>query len=217
MSSSERSRAEVGNVTSLPPGRSHPPAAYIYSAGLVALVGSTASGYERELKGLLQGEEDALRRYSKLASSPADLARLRKLSERPFLVVRAAGSHGFDLVALREGIILPIEVKASSSPAIHFTAASGRGQAQFQELITQTRKARLVLLYAYRLVGGGEEDPWRLYAADAGPEKGFGKLIGRNLPLVEKTAQGNQVLRFSNGKPLLEFLDWVQNVLLGGA
>lgn len=171
-----------------------------------------ASAYERELKGLLQGEDDALRRYSKLASSPEDLERLRVLKERPFLVVRAAGSHGFDLVALRDGMILPIEVKSSSSSTIHFTAASRRGQEQYDELQAQTRKARLILLYAFRLVGGGEEDPWRLFTAPNGLESGRHGLIAKRVPPVEQTAKGNQVLRWESGEPLLRFLSWFQAV-----
>ncbi|MDE1819708.1 MAG: Holliday junction resolvase [Euryarchaeota archaeon] len=177
------------------------------------------SGYERELKGVLQGEGDALARYRKYAQTPEELELLRSLEERPFLVVRAAGSQGFDLVALRDRVVLPIEVKSSSQPRIPFASASGRSQDQYHTLKDQTRRSGLMLLYAYRLLGGGERDPWRLFLAEAPVEdhNRYAKMIAAQLPPVGVTGQGNQVLRWEEGKPLLHFLNWVHSVLLGTA
>lgn len=175
------------------------------------------TGYERELKGVLQGEPDSLKRYRKFAKSSEELELLRQLESRPFLVVRAAGSHGFDLVALRDRVVLPIEVKSSSQPKIPFASASGRSQEQFEGLRDQTRRSGLLLLYAYRYIGGGERDPWRLFLAEAPVEdhNRYAKMIAAQLPPVATTAQGNRVLRWEDGKPLLGFLEWVQAVLLG--
>lgn len=189
--------------------------------GAVAPVvpGSSFSGYERELKGVLQGEPDALHRYRKFARTPEMLRLLDSIEARPFLVVRAAGSQGFDLVALRDRVVLPIEVKSSSQPRIPFASASGRSQEQYVSLRAQTRRSGLLLLYAYRLLGGGERDPWRLFLAEAPVEdhNRYAKMIAGQLPPVGATNQGNQVLRWEEGKPLLDFLNWVHSVLLGNA
>lgn len=191
---------------------------YIYHDRRSKAVVGSFSGYERELKSVLQGEPEALKRYRKFAKSSEELALLRSLEERPFLVVRAAGSHGFDLVALRDRVVLPIEVKSSSQPKIPFASASGRSQEQYEELKGQTRRSGLLLLYAYRYIGGGERDPWRLFMAEAPVEdhNRYAKMIASQLPTVASTAQGNRVLRWEEGKPLLTFLDWVHSVLLGG-
>jgi hypothetical protein len=175
----------------------------------------TASVYERELKGVLQGEPVALRRYGRLASTMEDLERLRRLQERPFLVVRAAGSFGFDLVALRDRLILPVEVKSSTQETIHFAAASGRAQAQFRALRAQTLRAQLPLFYAFRRIGGPHMDPWRIFQADGGPTEGLWRLLGRHVPRVEVTSRGNQILRWERGEPLLKFIDWSLQVTGG--
>lgn len=194
-------------------------ARYIYRKARREAVVGQFSGYERELKSVLQGEPEALRRYRKFAQSPDELLLLRSLEERPFLVVRAAGSQGFDLVALRDRVVLPIEVKSSSQERIPFASASGRSQDQFLALRDQTRRSGLLLLYAYRLLGGGERDPWRLFLAEAPVEdhNRYAKMIAAQLPPVGTTGQGNQVLRWDEGKPLLQFLNWVHSVLLGFA
>jgi hypothetical protein len=181
-------------------------------------VAGSFSSYERELKSVLQGEPEALKRYRRYASNAEELELLRAMEARPFLVVRAAGSHGFDLVALRDRVVLPIEVKCSSQNRIPFASASGRSQAQFVTLRDQTRRSGLLLLYAFRLLGGGERDPWRLFLAEAPVEdhNRYAKMIAAQLPPVASTTQGNQVLRWEEGRALLGFLGWVHSVLLGG-
>src|ERR671925_400 len=88
-----------------------------------------SSLYERELKGLLAGEEDTLRRVTK-ALEPETSKNYWKVAARPFLVVRAAGSLGVDLVALRGDVSFPIEVKSASKEVIHFADSGGRNQEQ---------------------------------------------------------------------------------------
>jgi Holliday junction resolvase len=86
-------------------------------------VGRSASAYERELKELLQGEREAVDRYAR--SLPiGERERFRTALRAPFLVVRAAGSLGFDLVALRSEFAFPLEVKSSTADTIRFSAAS---------------------------------------------------------------------------------------------
>ncbi len=167
------------------------------------------SSYERELKAIMAGEREFLNRYRKLAASPERLAALDKLEDRPFLVIRAAGSHGFDLLALRDSIALPIEVKCSGEPVIHFTASRGRNMEQYAQLTKETLRSGLILLYAYRLMGVRDGDPWRLFSASNGDTKGIARFIANRTPNLDSTEKGNQVLRWKDGMPLMDFLSMV--------
>jgi len=71
-----------------------------------------ASTYERELKGILEADIDTLKKVIKKCDAESSRKYL-SIERKPFLVVRAAGSLGFDLLAVREQIALPIEVKSS--------------------------------------------------------------------------------------------------------
>ena len=84
---------------------------------------------------------------------------LDRLERGPFLVVRAAGSHGFDLVAMRAGFAFPIEAKASADEVIRFSSASGRASEQLHEHLEAAKRGGLVVLYAYRRLGAGAENP----------------------------------------------------------
>jgi Holliday junction resolvase len=172
------------------------------------MASSNYSSYERELKAILEGDPETLQRYRKTATSQQTLDALDILQEHPFLVVRAAGSHGFDLVAMRGSLTLPIEVKCSGHPVIHFTASKGRNKEQYQTLVNDTHRAGLALFYAYRLVGVRGEDPWRLFSSSNIPEKGVVSVVAKKTPQVDRTSSGNQVLRWSDGKPLMEFVAW---------
>jgi Holliday junction resolvase len=163
-----------------------------------------SSGYERELRDLLQGEPAAIRAYCR-ALPKEDARTLETLIERPFLVVRAAGSHGFDLVALRRQFAFPVEVKTSSRTAIRFSN-SPRNAEQLKAHTAAVRRVGLVVLYAYRKIGHRTGDPWRVYTPTAPPEKGIVGLVGKRLPKIDETRNGNAVLRWSDGLPLVEFL-----------
>jgi len=171
-------------------------------------VGRNASGYERELKELLQGDPDAVRRYG-TTLDPVDRLALARAGASPFLVVRAAGSFGFDLVALRNEFAFPLEVKASAAETIHFTAASGRAAEQLESHRRAVERVGLIVLYAYRRVGGHRGDRWRLYAAPTRAGGGRLGLLRKRLPVVDRTRQGNAVLRWADGLPLVRFLEHV--------
>ena len=166
----------------------------------------TSSTYERELKELLQGEPEILARYSR-ALDPVDRPKLLRLRDSPFLVIRAAGSLGFDLVALRSEFSFPIEVKASATDTIRFSSASGRASEQLESHRAAVEKVGLIVLYAYRRVGHRAGDPWRLYAAPGSAMPGRLSLLRKWLPPIERTREGNGVLRWDSGLPLVEFVD----------
>jgi hypothetical protein len=167
-----------------------------------------AAGYERELKELLQGEREALHAYARRLP-PTERGALEDHRHRPFLVVRAAGSHGFDLVALRPEFSFPIEVKSSSGDTIHFSAASGRSTEQWKAHRVAAARVDLLVVYAYRRLGRVPGDCWRLFAAGGGSGDGRLRLLMGRLPPVEETREGHGVLRWEHGLPLTGFLERV--------
>ena len=172
------------------------------------MVGRSFSAYERELKDLLQGDRASVLAYSKTLE-PRDREVLRRISSEPFLVVRGAGSLGFDLVALRRELALPFEVKASREVTIHFSAASGRADEQLAAHRAAVERVGLVAIYAYRRLGYRDGDPWRLFAATQVPKRGVLGLLASYLPPVEATREGNAVLRWDHGLPLVKFVERV--------
>ena len=82
----------------------------------------TAPGdvYERELKALLTGDRKVVARMVKTCNA-WETAAYNLMLRNPFLVIRAAGSLGIDLVAIRWDFAFPIEVKSSSDPVMHFS------------------------------------------------------------------------------------------------
>lgn len=170
-------------------------------------MGGGASQYERELRSLLEGEREGLRHYAKYLA-PEQRRTLERLERRPFLVVRAAGSHGFDLVAMRGGFAFPIEAKASAEAVIRFSSASGRMTDQLRDHLEAAKRGGLVVLYAYRRLGARNAEPWRLFTPQTDhPHHGRVEYLRKHLPPIERTREGNGVLRWGNGLPLSVFLD----------
>jgi hypothetical protein len=133
-----------------------------------------------------------------------------RLIAEPFLVIRGAGSLGFDLVALRREFAFPLEVKASSDDVIRFTAASGRADAQLAAHRAAVGRVGLTVLYAYRRLGRHPEEAWRVFLASPPPEWGVLKYICRRLPPVSSTREGHGILRWEEGMPLSVFLEKVR-------
>ncbi len=169
------------------------------------MVGRGSDGYERELRSLLSGDPSSVRAYAR-ALRPVDRADFERLIDEPFLVVRGAGSMGLDLVALRREFALPIEVKASSSSVIRFTAASGRANAQLEAHRRAVERVGLMVLYAYRRLGLRGEETWRLFVAGDPPPRGVLGTACRTVPPVAQTREGNGILRWDGGMPLSKFL-----------
>ncbi len=164
-----------------------------------------SASYERELRSLLAGDADALKSYGKTLT-PADRTVLAKLERAPFLVVRAAGSLGFDLVALRSEFAFPIEVKASHGETILFSAASGRASQQLEAHRRAVDRVGLLVIYAFRRVGWRDGDPWRLFVPDSTVPLGRLKYLYHHIPRIERTRDGNGALRWEKGQSLVQFL-----------
>jgi len=167
-----------------------------------------SSTYERELKGILGGEEDAIRKITK-STAPEVTARYLKARHKPFLVVRGAGSLGVDLVALRGDVSFPIEVKSAANDTIHFTDNSGRNAEQAEAMMKECSRASVIPLYAFRLKGGPRGDPWRVLTLPTENLPPRIAVLYDRLPKVEKTGKGNWVMRWENGMPLSQFVDYL--------
>jgi Holliday junction resolvase len=167
----------------------------------------SAGQYERELRSLLEGEHSAVRHYARYLA-PERRRTLDQLERGPFLVVRAAGSHGFDLVAMRAGFAFPIEAKASSDDVIRFSSASGRMTSQLREHVAAAQRGGLVVLYAYRRLGTRDGEPWRFYTVHTETKfRGSVAFVKGKVPSIDTTKEGNGVLRWEKGLPLSRFLE----------
>ncbi|HUR68085.1 MAG TPA: Holliday junction resolvase [Candidatus Thermoplasmatota archaeon] len=167
-----------------------------------------SSVYERELKGILGGEEDTLRKMTK-TTSPEVTARYLRTRQRPFLVVRGAGSLGVDLVALRGDVSFPIEVKSSANDVVRFSDSGGRNGEQAESMMKECSRASVIPLYAFRLKGGPRGDPWRVLTLPTENLPPRIAVLYDRIPKVEKTNAGNWVLRWENGMPLSSLLDYL--------
>ena len=80
-----------------------------------------ASQYERELRAVLAGIPKGVQAVTRSCDDIAK-ARAMQVIDRPFLVVRAAGSGmegSGDLLALRGDLCFPIEVKSSKESKLY--------------------------------------------------------------------------------------------------
>lgn len=166
--------------------------------------------FERELKGILSANGDVLTRVTKTCSETERMGYLM-IRENPFMVIRAAGSLGVDLVAIRDGMSFPIEVKSSSADVLRFSR-SEKLLIQAEEMIRDCQRVNLVPLYAYRYKGY-RGDAWRVFTLDMGDldmnvYSGVPKLIYGKLPKIRSSREGNFIMRWKDGWPLSRFIDY---------
>ena len=150
--------------------------------------------YERELREVLSGTEKGVHAVSR-SCSPEEKERMKLVQNRPFLVVRAAGSGmegSGDLVALRGDCCFPIEVKTTKAEKLYF---SGRTMDQLQAMIREGERSNLMPLYAHRRKGV-RGDSWRLFRVKT---KGLTDRLRTIAPLIPALPLNR------NGTP---FIDW---------
>jgi Holliday junction resolvase len=163
--------------------------------------------YERELKYLLAGEEKSIKTMMKTCDDTEKRAYLSVL-DNPFLVIRAAGSLGVDLVAMRWDFSFPIEVKSSSEDVLRFSK-NPRLAEQAEGMIEECQRASLIPIYAFRLKGF-RGDPWRVFSLPLGCVlKGRMGLVQRTIPQIETNSNGNYIMRWENGMKLSKFIDYM--------
>ncbi len=166
-----------------------------------------ASQYERELRKALAGLPSGVRAVTR-SCSEVERALAMQVIERPFLVVRAAGSgmEGTgDLLALRGDICFPIEVKTTKDRRVYL---SGRTFEQHEAMREVGERCGLMPLYAHRLKGV-RGDSWRLFRVDTERLEGRLAIIARRLPALPLTSTGRPHLDWDLGMPLHRFLGFV--------
>lgn len=163
--------------------------------------------YERELRRILSGDREFIERMVKKFGDEEREMYL-KILDRPFLVLRAAGSFGIDIIAIRDDFSFPIEVKSSIYNVFRFTMSNGRAQEQVQTHIRLTSGAGVFPIYAYRLkrIQG---DPWRLFVPPDMQVRGNMRLVYALLPKIEQTGSGNYIMRWDSGFPLHRFIGYL--------
>ena len=170
-------------------------------------MGSIGSVYERELRSVLAGELKGGRAVTK-SCSEVERSQAMKVTNRPFLVVRApgSGSEGTgDLLALRGDICFPIEVKSSKSKKLYL---SGRTFLQLESLKEIGERCGLLPLYAYRLKGV-RGDSWRIMKVEVDGLSGKLRHLSRSIPSLPLTRNGKEFLDWDHGMPLHRFLSLV--------
>ena len=170
-------------------------------------MGSIGSQYERELRSVLAGEIIGVRAVTR-SCSEAERSLAMRVTNRPFLVVRApgSGSEGTgDLLALRGDICFPIEVKSSKKPRLYL---SGRTYDQLKSLKDMGERCGLLPLYAYRLKGV-RGDSWRIMKVEVSGLSGKLRHLSRSIPSLPLTRNGKEFLDWEQGMPLHKFLSLI--------
>ena len=170
-------------------------------------MGSVGSQYERELRSVLAGEINGVRAVTR-SCSEAERSLAMRVTNRPFLVVRApgSGSEGTgDLLALRGDICFPIEVKSSKKPRLYL---SGRTFDQLKSLKEMGERCGLLPLYAYRLKGV-RGDSWRIMKVEVEGLTGKLRHLSRSIPPLPLTSRGTPHLDWNAGMPVHRFLSLI--------
>ncbi len=152
------------------------------------------------LAGLNKGVNAVIKSCSELQK-----ARMKLIEKRPFLVVRAAGSGiegSGDLLALRGDICFPIEVKSSKEPKLYI---SGRSVEQYNSLVYEGNRSRLMTLYAYRLKGV-RGDSWRIFRVKTDTLHGKLRKLAPSIPELPLTRNGKPYLNWNEGMELNQFV-----------
>jgi len=167
----------------------------------------SASQYERELKGILEGENKTLTRVTNSCSA-LEKTNYSKICNKPFMVIRAAGSMGVDLVAVRGDISFLIEVKSSISNTLHFSSIGGKLQEQADGMRKACEKTKTLPIYAFRLkrIRG---DSWRFFTINMHGLEGNASILHKRLPKLEKSKTGNYVMRWGDGMPMSDFISYL--------
>lgn len=160
--------------------------------------------YERELRDVLSGTPKGVEGVIR-SCPPEEQARMRCVLNRPFLVVRAAGSGmegSGDLVALRGDCSFPIEVKTTKAMKLYF---SGRTKDQLEAMIREGERSGLMPLYAHRRKGV-RGDSWRIFRVETNGLRGTLRHLAPKIPPLPLNRNGSPFIDWDQGMPLNEFI-----------
>jgi len=167
----------------------------------------SASQYERELRGILEGEQKVLNKITKTCSA-IEKNNYLKITDKPFAVIRAAGSMGVDLIAVRGDIAFLTEVKSSVTGTLHFSSVGGKLQKQADNMFKTCKKTKTLPVYAFRLKGK-RGDSWRFFTTEIQGLQGAANILNRRLPKLDKSKSGNYVMRWDDGMALSDFISYL--------
>ena len=159
-----------------------------------------SSQYERELRQVLAGVPTGVEAVIR-SCTPAEKERMRLVLNRPFLVVRAAGSgmEGTgDLLVLRGDLCFPIEVKSTKANKLYL---SGRTKDQYDAMVKEGERCHLMPLYAHRLKGV-RGDSWRIFRVETSNLTGRLRQLEKWIPAFPKNRNGSNYLNWEDGMPL---------------
>ena len=166
-----------------------------------------SSAYEREFKNILEADQKTLK---KVTTSLDTLTKDNyfQIKDKPFIVVRAAGSFGFDLVAIRGDISFLIEIKTSIFDTIHFSSTEGKLQQQAEKMKNECEKTKTLSIYAYRLKNL-RGDTWRIFTINIDNLEGRSRILHNQLPKLDRSTKGNYIMRWKEGLPLSKFINYL--------
>ena len=167
----------------------------------------TSGQYERELKNILEGETKTLSKVTNTCSA-LEKNNYYKIMDKPFAVIRAAGSFGVDLVATRGDISFLTEVKTSIDDTLHFSSMGGKPQKQAENMIKTCEKTKTLPIYAFR-AKGVRGDSWRIFTLDLLGLEGRLSVVHNRLPKIKKSKNGNFVMKWDEGMPLSDFISYL--------
>jgi len=163
-----------------------------------------SSQYERELRQVLAGVPKGVESVIRSCSS-VEKQNMLQVIQRPFLVVRAAGSgmEGTgDLLALRGDLCFPIEVKSTRAEKLYL---SGRTKLQYEAMVHEGERCKLMPLYAHRRKGV-RGDSWRVFRVETTNLSGRLRQLEKSIPSFPMTRNGSVYLNWEDGMPLNEFI-----------
>ena len=167
------------------------------------------SQYERELRQVLAGIPKGVEAVIRSCNEQEKM-KMRLIIQRPFLVVRAAGSGmegSGDLLALRGDLCFPIEVKSSKKSKFYL---SGRTKDQYESMIYEGERCNLMPLYAYRLKGI-RGDSWRVFRVETESLSGKLRKLSPLIPAFPKTRGGKPFMDWEQGMKLNDFIALVSS------
>ncbi|MFO7791538.1 MAG: hypothetical protein R6W73_00965 [Candidatus Saliniplasma sp.] len=166
--------------------------------------------YERELKGILSADEEVINNATKTCSD-RELDGYEAIYDIPFLVVRAGGSLGIDLIALRGEISFPIEVKSSKENVLYFRN-EGRLSEQAEWMKDVCKDSNVLPVYAFRLKSQ-RGDKWRIFTMDIDGMRKKHQVLQRKIPHIQTTVHGNYKIEWGEGMPLNELLAYLRHLI----
>ncbi len=166
------------------------------------------SVYERELREILAGNEEILKKITR-SCNEEERKKYLSIIKKPFIVVRAAGSLGIaDIVAMRGDISFIVEIKVRKEKEILFSHEGGRLQRKAEEMKQRCETDGFLPIFAYR-IKGARGDAWRIFTLKMEKLNGKSLQLNKKIPKLEKTNNGNYVMKWENGMKLSDFIEMI--------